>query len=62
MKHKIYKEYVHFYKFIFIKKILRKNNWLIGAILIIYHNKLQKKHSKIHWYEKIILGEKDMQD
>jgi hypothetical protein len=42
MKHKICKEYVHFYKFIFIKKWLRIIFRFIGAILIIFHNKFQK--------------------
>jgi hypothetical protein len=55
MKHKIYKESMHFYEFIFIEK-----NWLIGTILIVLHNKLQKKNSKIHSYEKVILGTKYM--
>jgi hypothetical protein len=59
MMHKIYKESVHIYKFIFIPKWLRifLTYW---GILIVFHNKLQKNHSKNHWYEKIILGEKDM--
>jgi hypothetical protein len=37
--------------------------WLIGALFIIFHNKLQKKSfKKSFMYEKIILGKKDMQD
>jgi len=58
MKYRIYKEFVHFYKFIFIKKNLRKKNWIIGAILIIFHNKLQKK--SFIW--KVILRKNNMQD
>jgi hypothetical protein len=50
MKHRIYKEFVHFYKFIFNKKMIKFFFWLIGAILIIFHNKLQKKS-----FEKIII-------
>ncbi len=62
MKHKICKESIHFYKFIFIQKLLEFKKKLLGAILIISHNKLQKNHSKNHLYEKVILGEKDMHD
>jgi hypothetical protein len=62
MKHRIYKEFLHFYKFIFNNKWLRTFKELIGAILIIFHNKLQKKILKKSLYEKTILGKKDMQD
>jgi hypothetical protein len=60
MKHKICKESIHFYKFIFIQNWLRFFFELLGQ-LIIFHNKLQKQNSKIHSYEKVILGKKDMQ-
>jgi hypothetical protein len=60
MKHKICKEFLHFYKFIFIKKWLRKK--FIEAILIIFHNKLPKKSFKNHLYEKVFLGKKGMKD
>ncbi len=57
-KLKICKEFVHFYKFIFIKKIIKKKIWLIGAILIIFHNKLQKKSFKNSFIWKNYFGEK----
>jgi hypothetical protein len=56
MKCKICKESIHFWKFLFIYLFIIF--WLIGAILIIFHNKLQKNHSKNHSYQKIILGKK----
>jgi hypothetical protein len=63
MKHKISKEYVHFYKFIFFKKWLRILFLLTRAILIIFHNKLQNKSfKKSFMYEKVILRRKDMHD
>jgi hypothetical protein len=60
MKHIICKEFVHIYKFKFIQ-FLFFIFWLVGAILFIFHNKLKEKnHSKIHLYEKVILGQNDM--
>jgi hypothetical protein len=56
MKQYIFKEYVHIYKFIFIKKWLKKFFWLIGEILINFHNKLQKKiihMKKLFWKKRI---------
>jgi hypothetical protein len=53
MKHKIYKESMHFYEFIFIEK-----NWLIGTILIVLHNKLQKKKFKNSFIWKSYFGDK----
>jgi len=41
----------------FIKKMITNFFWIIGAILILFHNKLKKNHS----HEKNILGEKDME-
>jgi hypothetical protein len=38
--------------------MVKEKKKLFEAILIIFHNKLQKKNSKIHSYEKIILEEK----
>jgi len=55
MKHKICKEFVHFYKFIFNKKTIKIFFWFIGAILIIFHNKLHKK--SLIW--KSYVGEKE---
>jgi hypothetical protein len=49
MKHKICKESVHFYKFIFIE-----------TILIIFHNKLQKQSLKNSFIWKSYFGEKKM--
>jgi hypothetical protein len=60
MKHKIYKEFVHFYRFIFILKWLRIVFWLIGAFLIDFHNKLQKKSFKKLFVWKSYFEEKDM--
>jgi hypothetical protein len=42
--------------------MIKRKKGLIGAILIIFHNKLQKKNSKLHSSIKTILGEKDMHD
>jgi hypothetical protein len=45
----------------FIKKMITNFFWIIGEILILFHNKLKKNRSKNHSYEKIILGKKDME-
>jgi len=58
MKHKICKEFVHFYKFVFTQKWLRIFFLLIGAILIIFHNKLQKESFKKSFVWKHYFGEK----
>jgi hypothetical protein len=55
MKCKTCKESIHFLKFLFKLRIFF---WLIGAILIIFHNKLPKNHSKSYSCEKVILGKK----
>jgi len=58
MKHKIYKEFVHFHKFILIKNLLRKKLDLNWGKSNFFHNKLQKKSLKNHSYEKNHFGEK----
>jgi len=47
-------EFAKFYKLLFIKKLLREKCNLLGNFNY-FHNKL---HSKIHSYEKNILGKK----
>jgi hypothetical protein len=59
MKHKIYKEFVHFYKFIFIE-----NDFFLGGlieeILINFHNKFQKQSFKKSFIWKNYFEKKDM--
>jgi hypothetical protein len=64
MKHKICKEFLHFYKFMFIKN--DKFFFLIywgnsREILIIFITNCKNNHLKIHSFETTILGKKDME-
>jgi hypothetical protein len=43
MKYKIYKEFVHFYKFIFIKEWLKNSFLIYWNNTSIFHNKFLKK-------------------
>jgi len=58
MKHKIYKESIYFQIFIFIQKYKQKKCHLPKTL---YAFQFTKKNSKIHLYEKVFLGQKDMQ-
>jgi hypothetical protein len=58
MKHRICKEFVNFYKFLFIQQKLRKKSDLLGKILTIFITSCNKFHSKNHLYEEKKIGEK----
>jgi hypothetical protein len=60
MKHWIYKESTHFQKFIFIQILFFKNVSCIWTIISIYYKNSKNNCLKIHLYEKIIFGQKDM--
>jgi hypothetical protein len=61
MKHIIYKELIHFQKFIFTQKYQKKKchppKQLYAFFIIIFKN----NYSKIQLYEKVCFGKKDMQ-
>jgi len=58
MKHKNCKESIHFYKFIFIKKWLRKIIDLLGQFWSFFIASRKNNHSKRHSYEKLFWGER----
>jgi hypothetical protein len=60
-QYKIYKEYAHFQKFIFIQKDKQKDMSSIRIIISIFYNDLQKILFKIHLYEKNIFEQKEIQ-
>jgi hypothetical protein len=46
---------IHIYE-----KMMKKKKWCTWTIISIYYNKLQKTNSKIHSYEKVLFGKKDI--
>jgi hypothetical protein len=61
MKHKIYKESTHFQIFIFIETYNQKTCHLPKQLYAFFIKICKKHYSKIHLYEKVFFGQKDMQ-
>jgi hypothetical protein len=60
IKHWIYKELGHFQNSYLLKIDEEKNMLCTWKTMSIYYNKLQKENSKIHSYEKMFFGKKNI--
>jgi hypothetical protein len=61
MKHEIYKESAHFQIFIFIQFLFYKKFHLPKQLYTLFITIYKRNNSKIHLYENMFFGQKEMQ-